>query len=254
MSARNKSLPESLSGGTGGRSGGYGLPRKTGRRTDLTARTDGAAGIRTENATRSTRVNGRASLGTPRAQHTHEQEAETMRLATGLACALLLAAAVSATAAPTLLLESSESDVDVGEHFTVTARVDSEVGGLMGFSLAVDYDSALLEVVDVAEGELPGGPGDDPSFFYWTSSDPGPAPLLIDGAALGRSVDGPGDLAVITFAAVATGTANISFSRADLRDSFNAPITVDQVGCSVDIWPGVPVDAVSWSFVKSLYR
>lgn len=158
-------------------------------------------------------------------------------------------------AEPTILILPSHVDVDEGEDFVLTVAVDDGLIGLTGYSLGIDFDESVIGVFDVTEGGLPTQPGgDDPSFFYWTLGEPESASLGIDGAALGRSVDGPGELALIRFDALAVGTTFVTYVRADLRDIENESISVGECGCSVTVWPKVEVSGRSWSFIKALYR
>ncbi len=137
----------------------------------------------------------------------------------------------------------------------VHVTINDEVVGLTGFDLEIDYDETLLEVLDVDEGPLPGSNGDE-TFFFWTQVGIPSDGILIQGAVLGASVDGPGVLASLNFGAVTPivgGNSPVEFVWVDLRDIENAAITVTPEG-GVIIVPISPVESASWTRVKALYR
>jgi hypothetical protein len=134
--------------------------------------------------------------------------------------AVLLTSA--ACAAPVVYIDPAVTEVWTGDEFWVDVSVNAELLGLTGYDLIIDYNEDVLEVLDAVEGALPQSAG--PSFFYWTS---GPAPenaIVINGAILGDSVDGPGVLASLHFSALAPGVSPLEFLTFELRDIENAPI------------------------------
>ncbi len=140
-----------------------------------------------------------------------------------LATGLVLVAGI-ATAAPLVYLDPASLDICEGE-FTVDVVVNEEVTDLTGFDLLIDFDETVLGVVDVAMGQLladyPGSP-----FFYWTDAGTVSDALLINGAALGGSLDGPGVLATITFSCLANGLTDLEFAMVEFRDIDNLPLPV----------------------------
>ena len=143
--------------------------------------------------------------------------------------AVLLASAAGAD--PTLYIDPAATEVLTGEDFWVDVSVNAELLGLTGYDLIIDYDEDVLEVLGVAEGALPQSSGE--SFFYWTS---GPSPenaIVINGAVLGGSVDGPGVLARLHFSALGAGWSPLEFLTFELRDIENAPIPATATGGDV---------------------
>jgi len=115
----------------------------------------------------------------------------------------------------------------------VDVSVNAELLGLTGYDLTIDYDENVLELLDVVEGTLPQSSG--PSFFYWM---PGPSPenaIVINGAVLGGSVDGPGVLVRLHFSALGPGWSPFDFLSFELRDIENVPIPVTAIGGHVII-------------------
>ena len=140
--------------------------------------------------------------------------------------AILLASAAGAD--PTLYIDPALTEVLTGDDFWVDVSVNAELLGLTGYDLTIDYDESVLEVLGVVEGALPQSSGS--SFFYWTS---GPSPenaIVINGAVLGGSVDGPGVLARLHFSALGPVWSPLEFLTFELRDIENAPIPATAVG------------------------
>jgi len=143
---------------------------------------------------------------------------------------VLLAVLLASTAGadPTVYIDPEVTEVLTGGDFWVDVSVDAELLGLTGYDLTIDYDEDVLEVLDVVEGALPQSSGE--SFFYWTS---GPSPehaIVINGAVLGGSVDGPGVLARLHFVALGAGWSPLEFLTFELRDIENAPIPATATG------------------------
>ena len=140
-------------------------------------------------------------------------------------CLLALLAVLPASIAradPALYVDPALTEVWTGEDFWVDVSVNAELLGLTGYDLIIDFDEDVLEVVGVVEGALPQSSGE--SFFFWT---PGPAPenaIVINGAVLGGSVDGPGVLARLHFSALVPGASPLEFLTVELRDIENSPI------------------------------
>ncbi len=134
--------------------------------------------------------------------------------------AVLLASTAGADSA--LYVDPALTEVWTGGDFWVDVSVNDELLGLTGYDLTIDYDEDVLGILGVAEGALPQSSGE--SFFYWT---PGPAPenaIVINGAVLGDSVDGPGVLARLHFSALIPGVSALEFLTFELRDILNDPI------------------------------
>jgi hypothetical protein len=156
------------------------------------------------------------------------------RLTTVLISLLLaVTLASSACAEPQLFMEPVLTEVWTGYDCWVDVSVNAEVLGITGFDLEIDYDESVVELMEVVEGSLPQSSGG--TFFFWTY---GPAPenaIVINGAVLGDSVDGPGVLARLHFAALVPGVSPLDFLSLELRDLQNNPIAVTDVGGEIHV-------------------
>ncbi|MBD3348876.1 MAG: hypothetical protein GF400_06730 [Candidatus Eisenbacteria bacterium] len=136
-----------------------------------------------------------------------------------------------------MYFDPSHSQVVEFERFVVDIAIDEEVVGLTGYDIVVDFDESLLEVVDVEEGDLPAGYAGE-TFLYWSTQGMQSERLVIDGALLGGSADGPGSLVSIEFEALAPGVSPLTFESVQLRDIENVPIPVVEEDGDVEIEQG----------------
>jgi hypothetical protein len=178
------------------------------------------------------------------------------RICGAVIAALLLCVIPAATALGqgTISIDPATQDVnlDVSAVCSVDVLIDDGVVGLTGYDVEILYDGTLLDVTDVVEGALP--PTGGTTFFFWTEEGP-PQKIIIHGAILGTSVDGPGVLATIEFIGLTDGTSPVTFSFVELRDILNDPIPVTAIdGEIVLYYEASPVEDGSWSAIKALYR
>ncbi len=139
-----------------------------------------------------------------------------------LAVLLAVVPGATASAAPSLYIDPFFVEVWEDEYVWVDVAINDELLGLTGYDLLLDYDESVVELIDVVEGALPQTAG--ATFFYWTT-DPGTSnAIVINGAVLGDSVDGPGVIARIHFRAIALGTTPVEFLSFELRDIDNVPL------------------------------
>jgi len=138
----------------------------------------------------------------------------------------------------------------VGDIFEIDVYIDSFVVNLMGWDLIVEYDEAILDVVDVVEGTLPKDSG-HPTFFFWLNEDADDGTLEVNGSILGKTVDSPGVLVTITFEATAIGFCSICFVESELRNNLNRPIS-HTTHCG-DLMIEIPIatSEASWGRIKS---
>jgi hypothetical protein len=178
------------------------------------------------------------------------------------ALVLVLCASTAALGVPTIAFSPLHTQVDLMSYFFVDVSVNNEVLGITGYDFLIVFDEAIIQVDNVSEGGLPAGyPGD--TFFFWSDEGhPASVPvvtggernvLLIQGAILGGSVNGPGSLATIRFYAPTPGTSPLTFLVADLRDLNNNPIAATAVDGDVVVTPGVAIEPASWGAIKALY-
>jgi len=163
-----------------------------------------------------------------------------------------VAGATQALAAPIISIEPMTKLVEPGNLFALDVTINDQVLGVTGYDLIIDFDETLIEVVNVVEGALPAG--SPPSYFWWTDEGTVSQSIVINGAVLGHSVDGPGTLAQLRFHALALGVTPIHFMSVQLRHLDNTPIAVTPIDGEVTIEWTTPVELSTWSRVKALFR
>ena len=113
----------------------------------------------------------------------------------------------------------------VGEIFDLGVCVSAGITNLMGYKVAVTFDSSVIEILNVKEGPLPKSAPS--SFFNWDDAGVKSDSVVVTGAILGTTVAGPGKLFTLTFKARHHGvvrTTDICIRHSALRDGANQPI------------------------------
>jgi hypothetical protein len=113
------------------------------------------------------------------------------------------------------------SYVEVGDTFGVSIEVDSNAVELKGFDIVLSFDPEVLDVVSVAQGSLMKEGG---TTFWHYREDSSSVEMISAVLGTGLSVDGPGILAVITFAASDIDRSDLVMAEVDLRDVDNRAI------------------------------
>jgi hypothetical protein len=143
-----------------------------------------------------------------------------------------------------------------GQIFQIGIRVSSGVTGLMGYNVAVTFDSSVIRILDVEEGPLP-RTASDTTFFWWFNPGGESDSVHVNSAVLGATVDGPGELFTLTFKALTHGAVRTTIVRiaySDLRDGTNHPIAHGRKDGFVAVEPTVRVESATWGAVKEMYR
>jgi len=153
---------------------------------------------------------------------------------------------------PLMWIEPASVLVDQGELFSLYVYINEDVLGVLGWDLTIDFDETLIQLLDVVEGALPAG--SPPSYLYWTDDGTPSAAVIINGAVLGHTVDGPGSLVELQFQALAPGATPVHFDSYQLRDIDNMNIPVTAVDGEVIIEWVSAVEPVNWTAVKAMYR
>jgi hypothetical protein len=112
-----------------------------------------------------------------------------------------------------------------GEIFDLGVCVSAGITNLMGYNVAVTFDSSVIEIMNVVEGPLPKSAPS--SFFKWDDAGVKSDSVVVTGAILGTTVAGPGELFTLTFKARHHGVVNttdICIRHSALRDGANQPI------------------------------
>lgn len=172
--------------------------------------------------------------------------------------AVLLGRAAPANADITLGFVGPDSCV-AGDTLTVLVTVDDQATDLRGFSLVVKFRPDI--VVDVRPGSLLLSSG-CPYFLDWLNPAAvaaGDSLIAVDGAGLGCSLTGPGDIVQLDFICEPPGPElpcedqyPISCDFVELRDSLNQSLDLTCIPGNVCQGP-ISVTPTSWGRVKAWY-
>lgn len=146
--------------------------------------------------------------------------------------------------------------VDDGSIFTLTVEISSEATELMGWDVAIVFDSDVIELLSVSEGSLPLTSGYSTFFYTYDTGAPVDS-VRVNGAILGNTIDGPGVLFTLEFEAQpANGgkETDVEIVFSDLRTGVNDTIAHDVESRHVIVVTPIAVEAVTWGALKSLYR
>jgi hypothetical protein len=140
-----------------------------------------------------------------------------------------------------------------GEVFSVGVCISAGLTGVMGYSFVVTFDSSVIEILNAAEGPLPQSAGN--TFFWWFNSGVKSDSVRVNGAVLGGTMDGPGELVTLTFLAKTHGvvrTTDVVIAQSQLRDGANQPIGHEKSDGFVQIDPvtGIETPPVESGFFR----
>jgi hypothetical protein len=146
----------------------------------------------------------------------------------GPASASLTTLPVAAVASDAVWVEGP-AKVTAGQTFTASLRLSGS-GALLGLSAALDWDRSIAELVSIEAGELITAQGGVAL---------GGGGGLVDCALLGadRRLAGEGELARVTFRALASGSPQVAVGAVDARDAANR--TVELTGTPPTVVPAV---------------
>ncbi len=180
---------------------------------------------------------------------------------------IALAAVLAAVPSPSAFVAPLSGQLFVSPETTVTAElnlivlgidISADVTGLMGYNVGVTFDHSLIDLQIAEEGSLPTTSSDTTFFYYWY--DPmitGLDSVHVNGAILGRTIDGPGTLFALEFQAhevTQPETTHVSITYSELRNGVNQPITHTARGGVVIIEPTIAVKATTWGALKARYE
>ncbi|MFH1314054.1 MAG: FlgD immunoglobulin-like domain containing protein [Candidatus Eisenbacteria bacterium] len=131
-------------------------------------------------------------------------------------------------------LEPADALLECGETVVFHVMVDEFALDLMGADYKLNYDNTKLTFDNAVVGDLLNtGPGD-----YFFACQPGAGSIHVNSAHLSTGVDGPGEIAEITFTAIAStipGSTSLTFSDTELRNSVNETLPGTWTGATVVI-------------------
>jgi hypothetical protein len=163
-----------------------------------------------------------------------------MRLVVAVMTFLLLAG--SAWPAPIVYFEPASTEVDQGDDFAISLRVDAGVDTLTCFLVEFTFDASVIELTSAQEGTLFAESGYE-TMFNWDQYSPGLHSCNDVTLGFDSFVMCPGELARLEFHAVANGLTPLSITMVDLRDIRREPILpVYSEGGLVGVGPGGGID------------
>lgn len=115
----------------------------------------------------------------------------------------------------------SALSVNANAPFTVNVRLENVADASSVNPLRVTWDPALLRLNDIAPGELMSQNGGQVTSVKDIRNDTGQATLTISRAAGLPGVTGSGNVAVLTFVAMAPGMGQVAVSEISVRDTQN---------------------------------
>jgi hypothetical protein len=179
-----------------------------------------------------------------------------VRVLAVLGLTLLLGATVVEAQTPLLSVDPDTTVVSDGTVFTLDIAISAEVAELMGWDIAIVFNSSVIELLSVSEGALPLTSGFETFFYTYDTGVPADS-VRVNGAILGHTVDGPGVLFTLEFKAKpANGThdTDVEIVFSDLRTGVNGAIAHGVGNGYVKVITPVATETASWGFVKNLYR
>ena len=135
----------------------------------------------------------------------------------------------------------------------VEVTIDETITDLRGFTFVFEFDPNTVTVTSVEAGSLLIN-ADCPHFFDWLNDDAVGDSISVDGAGLGCSIDGPGDIVRMRFAGAGIGVSPLRCRTGEMRDSLNQDIPYTCPDGSITFWIVVPVQETSWVAIKDHYR
>lgn len=139
-----------------------------------------------------------------------------------LAAMGFLAVLATSAAAVTLTFDPETATFTGDAQQTLEVMID-DAGGLLGASLAIAYDPAVVQIVGVTPGDVVVGASCS-HFIDWELDEDQAGVVVVDLAMFGCVMEGAGSLFGFTFAGVGAGTSAVTIASGELRDEFNEPV------------------------------
>jgi hypothetical protein len=122
-----------------------------------------------------------------------------------------------------------------GETITYHVNVDANALDLMGADYKINFDATKLDFLSATVGDLLNTGAGEYIFAY---QEPASGVVQINSAHLNTGVNGPGEIAEVTFQAIGStspGSTALTFSDTELRDSGNQTLPSTWTGATVVI-------------------
>lgn len=153
----------------------------------------------------------------------------------------IAATAGAASSSPTVCIGPADVEVELGQPFEMSVRVDDGVDTLTCFLVEFSFDPGTIELVSAEEGTLFGESGHS-TMFDWDEITPGLHSCNDVTLGFDAFVMCPGELVHLEFRPLAEGWTAVEITAVDLRDIRRDPIlpvlTEDAV---VTVGPGTGV-------------
>jgi len=160
-------------------------------------------------------------------------------LATALLVPTLWAGLSFALGTTVLVSPSSQSIPTIGGTTTVDIRIE-DVTNLYGAEVYLSFDSGILEVQGIADGDLLTGGF---PVMAW-DNDAGTLHYAYTLLYPALPVEGSGVLCTITFKGIGVGTSLLRFTEVNLSDPNGLPITASSQDGSITVGTPIPVGGV----------
>ncbi|MFH1843760.1 MAG: cohesin domain-containing protein [bacterium] len=171
-------------------------------------------------------------------------------------CLLLLVVGIVSPALGQDAVLSFDPDDGVFEtcdSLVVNLLIDDTITDLRGFSIVLEFDSAVVEPTTVTAGALLSGAACD-NFLYWINYCSIADSISVDGATLGCSVSGPGAIVRMVFLLKGIGVSPLSVRQSRLRTGLNQPIPHTCEEATMTSNCPVADTRYRWGQVKAMYR
>ncbi len=150
-------------------------------------------------------------------------------------------------------IEPGSQEVNKGRQFTVSIAVEG-AKGLAGFQMGIKYNPAVLEVVEVKEGDFLKGGGGGTNWLPPTIDKKAGVVNGITGVRTSPGgVDGIGIIATLTFKAIAEGESPLTLQNVLLSDSTAKKMPTVTQDARVKVTPGFPPWDVNQDGVVNIF-
>ena len=178
-------------------------------------------------------------------------------LAIGIAVVIALAAASQPSAGYAQIIVTGFTPPAgnlCNDTLTVNLTVDVAAVDLRGFTFVLEFDPTHVVPISVQRGSLMTGAACS-SFFTWINSASVGDSIAIDGATLGCSMAGPGNIVRMRFVHSATQGASVLRCRSgSLRNALNQSLPFNCPDGTLTYFCPVPAGQPSWGHIKRLFR
>jgi hypothetical protein len=141
-----------------------------------------------------------------------------------------------------------------GEDFTVALAVETPGQAILGMSIILTYNPAIVRLNHISPGQWITSSGLN---FYFHDHTPvaDPNQISFDMAFLDGPLAGTGEVAVCFFTAIQVGQSPLVFEETDIRDQYNSSLQfTHSVGDLIIIDEAIPVQETTLGRIKTLYR